>query len=173
MISYLPALVGPLATDALCQLVIFSNQCARVRPRDLSLTGGSWAWRSVASSHTKVSARVRRFRTRYYVTELTAADAAIEHLFRLIRVHWPIENSLHWVRDVTFGEDLSQVRTGTLPRLLTTLRNFAIGIVRHTTYRSVNIAAATRQLARQPSPRTICSASPGYIEDDRGSYSCP
>ena len=40
-------------------------------------------------------------------------------------------HSLHWVRDVTFGEDLSQVRTGTLPRILATLRNLAIGIIRH------------------------------------------
>ena len=58
--------------------------------------------------------------------------------------------SLHWVRDMTFDEDRSQVRTGTLPRVLATLRNLAIGIIRHTTYRGVNIAAATRQLARDP-----------------------
>ncbi|MDA8147169.1 MAG: hypothetical protein M0Z93_00130 [Actinomycetota bacterium] len=34
--------------------------------------------------------------------------------------------------------------------MLATLRNLAIGIIRHATYRSVNIAAATRRLARQP-----------------------
>ena len=45
--------------------------------------------------------------TRYYVTDLTNDDASIEHLFRLVHGHWSIENSLHWVRDVTFGEDLS------------------------------------------------------------------
>jgi hypothetical protein len=39
---------------------------------------------------------------------------------------------------------------GTLPRVLATLRNLAIGIIRHATYRSVNIAAATRQLVRRP-----------------------
>jgi predicted transposase YbfD/YdcC len=102
--------------------------------------------------------------TRFYVTDLSADDATIEHLFRLVHGHWSIENGLHWVRDVTFGEDLSQVRTGTLPRVLATLRNLAIGIIRHTTYRSVNIAAATRQLARQPDialdllgiPRVLC-----------------
>ena len=87
--------------------------------------------------------------THFYVTDLTADDASIEHLFRLTRGHWSIE-SLHWVRDVTFDEDRSQVRTGTLPRILATLRNLAIGIIRHATNRSVNIAAATRQLARQP-----------------------
>ena len=87
--------------------------------------------------------------THFYVTDLTADDPSIEHLFRLTRGHWSIE-SLHWVRDVTFDEDRSQVRTGTLPRILATLRNLAIGIIRHATNRSVNIAAATRQLARQP-----------------------
>jgi predicted transposase YbfD/YdcC len=87
--------------------------------------------------------------TRFYVTDLTEADACVGHLLRLVRGHWAIE-SLHWVRDNTFDEDRSQVRTGTLPRVLATLRNLAIGIIRHTTYRTVNIAAATRQLARQP-----------------------
>ncbi len=87
--------------------------------------------------------------TRFYVTDLAADDASIDHLFRLTRGHWSIE-SLHWVRDVTFDEDRSQIRTGTLPRILATLRNLAIGIIRHATYRTVNIAAATRQLARQP-----------------------
>jgi predicted transposase YbfD/YdcC len=88
--------------------------------------------------------------TRYYVTDLDATLASADQLFRLVNGHWSIENSLHWVRDVTFGEDLSQVRTGTLPRFLATLRNLAIGIIRHTTHRTVNIAAATRELARQP-----------------------
>lgn len=102
--------------------------------------------------------------TRFYVTDLSLDDATIEHLFRLVHGQWSIENGLHWVRDVTFGEDLSQVRTGTLPRILATLRNLAIGIIRHATYRTVNIAAATRQLARQPDialdllgiPRGLC-----------------
>lgn len=87
--------------------------------------------------------------TRFYVTDLTEDDACVEHLLRLVRGHWSIE-SLHWVRDVTFDEDRSQVRTATLPRVLATLRNLAIGIIRHATYRTVNIAAATRQLAREP-----------------------
>ena len=87
--------------------------------------------------------------TRFYVTDLAEADACVEQLLRLVRGHWSIE-SLHWVRDNTFDEDRSQVRTGTIPRVLATMRNLAIGIIRHTTYRTVNIAAATRQLARQP-----------------------
>lgn len=87
---------------------------------------------------------------RIYITSLTATQATAEHLHRLINGHWSIENSLHWVRDVTYDEDRSQVRTGTTPRILATLRNLAISIIRCTTTRATNIAAATRQLARQP-----------------------
>ena len=71
--------------------------------------------------------------TRFYVTDLTTNNASIENLFRLVNGHWSIENSLHWYRDNTFDEDQSQVRTGTLPRILATLRNLAIGIIRHAT----------------------------------------
>ena len=39
------------------------------------------------------------------------------------RGHWGIENRLHWVRDVVFGEDRSQVRTESAPQLLAALRN--------------------------------------------------
>ena len=38
-----------------------------------------------------------------------------------------IENGLHWVRDVTFAEDASQVRTGSGPSVMACLRNLAIG----------------------------------------------
>lgn len=87
---------------------------------------------------------------RIYITDLTANQASPEHLHRLINGHWSIENSLHWVRDVTFDEDRSQVRAGTTPRVLATLRNLAISAIRYATNRTINIAAATRQLARQP-----------------------
>ncbi len=44
------------------------------------------------------------------------------------RGHWGIENRIHYVRDVTFGEDLSTVRTGHAPRNLAALRNLLIGL---------------------------------------------
>lgn len=60
--------------------------------------------------------------------------------------HCEIENRPHWVRDVTFDEDRSQVRTGNAPRVMASLRNTAITLLRlngHT-----NIAAALRHHAR-------------------------
>ena len=50
-------------------------------------------------------------------------------LLGLTREHWTVE-SLHWVRDVTFDEDRSQVRKGNGPRVMATLRNLAISVLR-------------------------------------------
>ena len=44
--------------------------------------------------------------------------------------HWGTENKLRHVRDVTYDEDRSQVRTGNAPRVMATLRNTAIGLLR-------------------------------------------
>src|SRR5579875_2850395 len=46
------------------------------------------------------------------------------------RGHWGIENKLHWVRDITYGEDASRVRTRTAPRNMASMRNLAIGALR-------------------------------------------
>lgn len=82
------------------------------------------------------------------VTSLAPARADAAHLLTLVRGHWCIENQSHWVRDVTFDEDRSQVRCGSIPQVLTTLRNTAIGLIRGAGY--TNIAAACRRLAAQP-----------------------
>jgi predicted transposase YbfD/YdcC len=87
--------------------------------------------------------------TRIYITDLTPDQANPANLLRLAVGHWIIE-SHHWIRDVTYGEDLSQIRVGTIPRVMATLRNLAISIIRHTAGITTSIASATRQLARQP-----------------------
>lgn len=53
-----------------------------------------------------------------------------EQLLALTRGHWTVENRLHWVRDVTFDEDRSQVRKKNGPRVMATLRNVAISVLR-------------------------------------------
>ncbi|AQY20169.1 hypothetical protein T261_00118 [Streptomyces lydicus] len=47
-----------------------------------------------------------------------------------VQGHWEVENRLHWVRDVTFDEDCSQVRTGNSPRVMASLCNTAITLLR-------------------------------------------
>jgi predicted transposase YbfD/YdcC len=65
-----------------------------------------------------------------YVTSLTAAQASPADLLAYVRTHWTIENRVHWVRDVTYGEDASQVRTGNAPRVMAAFRNLAISLLR-------------------------------------------
>lgn len=66
----------------------------------------------------------------------------------LVRGQWRIENKLHWVRDVTFDEDRSQIRTKAGPRVMASLRNLAIGLFRLRGYE--NIAQALRKHGRDP-----------------------
>jgi predicted transposase YbfD/YdcC len=86
--------------------------------------------------------------TVYAITSLAFAQASPARLADLLRGHWAIENGLHWVRDVTFTEDASQLRTGTAPQVMASLRNLAIGVLSRAG--PVNLAAALRQHARDP-----------------------
>ena len=79
----------------------------------------------------------------YAVTSLTPEKAGPARLLSLWRGHWRIENQVHWVRDVTFDEDRSQVRTGAAPQVMAGLRNAVIGLLRRTG--SHNIAATLRR----------------------------
>ena len=58
------------------------------------------------------------------------------------------DNRLHWVRDVVYDEDRSQIRTGHGPRVMASLRSTAIGL--HRLSGATNIAAALRHHARHP-----------------------
>jgi predicted transposase YbfD/YdcC len=88
----------------------------------------------------------------YLITsaDVRAADPAT--LAAWVRQHWHIENKLHWVRDVTYQEDKSLVRTGNAPRVMAALRSLAISLLRLNGHN--NIAAANRHHARDPH-RTI------------------
>jgi predicted transposase YbfD/YdcC len=113
--------------------------------------------RGLAFPHAAQAIQIRRRRrplngtsrwsteTVYAVTSLTATQATPGQLAGWARGHWEIE-ALHHIRDVTYGEDTSQVRTGNGPRAMATLRNLAIGTLKLDG--ASNIAAATRHLAR-------------------------
>ena len=84
----------------------------------------------------------------YGVTSLGPERATPERLLTLVRGQWQIANKSHWVRDVTFDDDRSQVRCGNIPQVMAALRNTAMGLLRYAGYG--NIAAAGRRLAAQP-----------------------
>ncbi|MEJ7647692.1 MAG: ISAs1 family transposase [Nakamurella sp.] len=95
-----------------------------------------------------INSKKWRSETVYAVTSLPAEQAQPTQLAGWLKGHWGIENSLHWVRDVTFSEDHSQTRTAAGPQVMATLRNLAINLLRLAG--ATNIAAALRHQARQP-----------------------
>jgi predicted transposase YbfD/YdcC len=78
----------------------------------------------------------------YGLTSLTPAEATARDLAGLWQGHWTIENRVHYVRDVTLGEDAGQVHTGHGPQALAALRNALISLLRHSGW--TNIADALR-----------------------------
>jgi len=81
----------------------------------------------------------------YAVTSLWPHEASPRRLLELNRGHWGIENRLHYVRDVTLGEDASRIGTGSAPEVMAALRNAAITLLRLTGV--TNVAAALRENA--------------------------
>jgi hypothetical protein len=87
----------------------------------------------------------------YGITDLDPASASPSRLLELNRGHWSIENRLHWVRDVTFDEDRSQVRKGHGPQVLASIRNFIIGLLRRLiTDERTSIASVVRYFTSRP-----------------------
>ena len=94
-----------------------------------------------------VKGRKSTTETVFGVTSLTPQQATAAQVLAYNRGHWQIENRLHYVRDMTFDEDRSQVRKSRRPHAMATLRNIAISLLRLAG--AENIAAATRFLGRQ------------------------
>ena len=65
--------------------------------------------------------------TRYYITSL---EVNAEELQKMIRLHWGIENKLHWCLDVAFSEDASRKRTGNAAQNFSVLSKIALNLLR-------------------------------------------
>lgn len=87
--------------------------------------------------------------TVYGISDLRVDQAGPDHMMIHGREHWSVENRSHYVRDVTFHEDKSQIRTGRAPHAMATIRNFVIAAIRVAGY--ANIASARRWISRQAS----------------------
>lgn len=81
-------------------------------------------------------------------TSLSAERVDAARLLQYRRGHWHIENSIHYVRDVTFDEDRSQVHRGNAPHVYGTIRNLVIALCRR--HGETNIARARRLFAAHP-----------------------
>ncbi|WP_233527460.1 ISAs1 family transposase [Micromonospora craniellae] len=117
--------LGPLALD-----FPHAAQALRIRRRRHNPATGRWSTVTV-----------------YAITSLTAAAAGPADLADWLRGHWAIE-VLHHIRDTTYREDASRLRTGNAPRALATLRNTAISLLRLNG--ATSIAATLRRNSRDP-----------------------
>lgn len=105
--------------------------------RTLQVQGGQpgWsAWPGLVQVCRIVSQRQQHGRwtvaVRYKVTSLSPEQADATTLLHLSRGHWAIENRLHYVRDVTLGEDASRIRSGAAPQAMAAVRNTVLSVLR-------------------------------------------
>ena len=147
-----PHLAAPLETAQTLDLGHgrIERRCLTVRallPGDCDWPGARQVF--VIERHVTVKKTGKERHERVYgVTSLAPERARAHDFLRLLRGHWHIENRTHWVRDVTFDEDRSPVRTGAIPQVMAALRNTVLGLLRRTG--APNIAAACRHYAAQP-----------------------
>ena len=94
----------------------------------------------------------------YGITSLSPARASAAQLLTFTREHWHIENKSHWVRDVTFDEDRSQLRRAHLPQVMAALRNATVSLLRAAGH--TNVAQAVRFFAAQPEQAVALLALP-------------
>jgi predicted transposase YbfD/YdcC len=126
-----------LTADAVVEEIDFGH--GRIEQRrcsviaDLSLIEKATEW---ASLHGIVRIQSERFHKatgktereiRYYITSL---EADAERLNRAIRQHWGIENKLHWILDVGFGEDLDRKRAGHAAQNFSVLNRIALNLLK-------------------------------------------
>ena len=124
-------------------------------PEQLSFldTGGDWpGLRSIAmvtaerrnggTAAGRPGGRVS-LESRYYISSL---ESDAQRLLRATRSHWGIENSVHWVLDLSFREDESRVRNGNAPQNLAIIRHMALNLLRRDRTSKTSIKAR-RKLA--------------------------
>lgn len=88
----------------------------------------------------------KRIEVVYAISSVPMRQAQPKTVAAWVQGHWSIENSLHWVRDVTYDEDRHQLRAGNGPQVMATLRNTAISLLRLAGW--TRIAAGLRHHAR-------------------------
>jgi len=79
----------------------------------------------------------RKTAVRYGITSLPAEVAGADRLLTLVRGHWQIENGLHYVKDVTMGEDRSLIHKGQGPSIMAILRDTVVSVLHRAGWRTI------------------------------------
>jgi predicted transposase YbfD/YdcC len=123
----------------------------RIEGRDYAVSGDVQRhpkWKTVksigvADSRREVKGVVKSER-RYFVSSLPADP---QEFAKAARAHWGIENSLHYVLDVAFGEDNCRIRTDKGPENMAFIRKTALAIARSDTETKSSVAGRIKQMA--------------------------
>lgn len=81
------------------------------------------------------------------VTFITSLPTRVRNLSKRVRAHWGIENSQHYVLDVTFGEDASRIRKGSGPEISSAIRRLALNILQRDTSLKDSIRGKRKRFA--------------------------
>lgn len=136
--------------DVAAHASVSTGHGRRVRRTIKVVTAPAW----ITFAGAAQVAQIRRTTTRagkktvevvYVITSADCRAAPPAVLAAWVQGHWGIENRAHWIRDVVYDEDRSQVRTGSAPQVMATLRNTAISLLRLSG--ATSIAAALRHHA--------------------------
>jgi predicted transposase YbfD/YdcC len=99
---------------------------------DLSLVENAEKWMNIKAivkmereRYFKATGKTEN-ETSYYISSINSA----EQIYLGIRKHWGIENKVHWILDVAFGEDLSRKRTGNAAQNYSTLNRIALNLLK-------------------------------------------
>lgn len=129
----------PAATDHAAAVTTYAKGHGRLERRRLERTAALTGYLDWPDAQQVLRRHCRRVclatgeiaeEVTYGVTSLPPTAATAAQVETLWRGHWTIENRVHYVRDVTLGEDASQVRTGTAPQALAALRNAVLNLLR-------------------------------------------
>jgi predicted transposase YbfD/YdcC len=117
--------------------------------RDLAWLTAATRWPSlvyvvhVVRERTVLATGKTSTESAYYIGSDSRADA--HKVAQLIRRPWSIENELHWVLDLAFREDEARHRTGNTAQNMTTLRHFALNIIKRDSRRKLGIANSRKR----------------------------
>ncbi len=129
----------------------------RTEVRQIKVSTEMTSYLSATWPHVAQVAELTRIVTRkgkttqeivYFISSLTPDQASPQRLLALVRGHWHIENRLHYVRDVDFGEDRSRLRSGNAPQIMAAVRHLVITLIHRSG--SSQIAASRRSFAYHP-----------------------
>jgi predicted transposase YbfD/YdcC len=124
-----------------CEVLSGSDVIAKLRHKNNWL--GLITIVKVTATRTIVSTGEVTLFSRYYISSLK--DPSAEYCQQAVRQHWGIENSLHWVLDMSFREDESRIRTDHGPQNMAILRHIALDLIKLDKDRKVGVKASIKK----------------------------